>query len=175
MKKLIILFISCFLIIACDDKKDEKVRYTQKSDEINTLKNLLKNYEEGDWETYKTHFADTAKLYYNSREAVDVAAATAAHKENNAALSSYEFPDDQDEFEMVVTDDDETWVNYWGSWQGTIAENDSTIYIPVHITARFIDGKIVSEHIYYDNSGISQALSDLEEARTKDQDSLNQD
>ncbi|MDR5589964.1 nuclear transport factor 2 family protein [Christiangramia sp. SM2212] len=175
MRNFVILMLSFILFTACNDKKDEKIRYTQKSDEINTLKDLLKNYEEADWDTYKTHFADTAKLYYNSRDAIDVETAMATHEENNAALSSYEFPDDKDEFEMVVTDDDETWVNYWGDWQGTIAENDSTVHIPVHITARFVDGKIVAEHVYFDNSGISKALSDLEEARTKDQDSLNQE
>ncbi|MCB7479878.1 ester cyclase [Christiangramia sediminis] len=174
MKKAILIIFSMFLFISCNkaNKEDSTVRYTQDSDEISTLKTVIQNYEKGEWDQYRSHFSDTVKMYYNSREAMNIDAVVAMHQENNAALSSYEFPDAKDEFEMVVTDADETWVNFWGEWQGTIAENDSTVYIPVHITARFEDGKIVEEHLYFDNSGITQALTKLEETRTKAQDSL---
>jgi len=164
MKKLIIIFIISIITVSCNtgDKKDEKVRYTQNSEEINTLKEAIQDYENGDWESYRTHFADTAKMYYNSNEAKDINAVLASHKESISGLSSYEFTDGQDEYEMVVTDDEETWVNFWGDWQGTIAENNSMIEIPVHITARFIGGKVVTEHVYFDNSGIIAAFEKLQ-------------
>lgn len=161
-------------IISCNDGKreNEKTRYTQDSEEINTLKAVIQNYEDADWDKYKTHYADTAKLYYNSTQSQNIDQILADHQQSAEGLSNYQFPDEDDEYEMVVTDDGETWVNYWGEWQGTIAENDSTIEIPVHITARFVDGKIVAEHVYFDNSGIMTAFADLNEARTKAQDSL---
>ena len=166
-----------FLFISCNEgnKEDNKVRYTQDSEEINSLKAVIQNYESGDWEKYRTHFADTAKMYYNSTDPMDIDAVLSMHQENNAALSSYDFPDSDNEFEMVVTDDDETWVNFWGAWQGTIAQNDSTVHIPVHITAQFENGKIVEEHVYFNNSDLTQAITKLEEARAKAQDSLNQE
>ncbi|WP_295181979.1 hypothetical protein [uncultured Christiangramia sp.] len=173
MKNLFILFSCIFLLISCDqnNKKEEKIRYTQDSEQINTFKNVLQNYENGEWDEYQSHFADSVELFYNSRESIDVSAAVAMHKQNNSALSSYDFVDSENEFEMVVTDAGETWVNFWGEWEGTIAENDSMIVIPVHITARFEDGKIVKEYLYFDNAGMNDALRMLEESRSM-QDSI---
>ncbi|WP_405199032.1 nuclear transport factor 2 family protein [Christiangramia sp. LLG6405-1] len=173
MKNLFILFSCIFLLISCDqnNKEEEKIRYTQDSEQINTFKNVLQNYENGEWEEYQSHFADSVELFYNSRESIDVSAAVAMHKQNNSALSSYDFVDSENEFEMVVTDAGETWVNFWGEWEGTIAENDSMIVIPVHITARFEDGKIVKEYLYFNNSGMNDALRMLEETRSM-QDSI---
>jgi len=168
MKNLFILFSCIFLLISCDqnNKDEEKIRYTQDSEQINTFKNVLQNYENGEWDEYQSHFADSVELFYNSREGIDVSTAIAMHKQNNSALSSYDFVDSENEFEMVVTDAGETWVNFWGEWEGTIAENDSMIVIPVHITARFEDGKIVKEYLYFNNSGMNDALRMLEESRS---------
>jgi len=168
MKNLFILFSCIFLLISCNqnNKEEEKIRYTQDSEQINTFKNVLQNYENGEWDEYQSHFADSVELFYNSRESIDVSAAVAMHKQNNSALFSYDFVDSENEFEMVVTDAGETWVNFWGEWEGTIAENDSMIVIPVHITARFEDGKIVKEYLYFDNSGMNDALRMLEESRS---------
>lgn len=173
MKNLFLLFSCIFLLISCDqnNKEEEKIRYTQDSEQINTFKNVLQNYENGEWDEYQSHFADSVELYYNSRESIDVSAAVAMHKQNNSALSSYDFVDSENEFEMVVTDAGETWVNFWGEWEGTIAENDSMIVIPVHITARFEDGKIVKEYLYFNNAGMNDALRMLEESRSM-QDSI---
>lgn len=173
MKNLFILFSCIFLLISCDqnNKEEEKIRYTQDSEQINTFKNVLQNYENGEWDEYQSHFADSVELYYNSRESIDVSTAVAMHKQNNSALSSYDFVDSENEFEMVVTDAGETWVNFWGEWEGTIAENDSMIVIPVHITARFEDGKIVKEYLYFNNAGMNDALRMLEEKRSM-QDSI---
>ncbi|WP_298248297.1 hypothetical protein [uncultured Christiangramia sp.] len=173
MKNLFILFSCIFLLISCNqnNKEEEKIRYTQDSEQINTFKNVLQNYENGEWDEYQSHFADSVELFYNSRESIDVSAAVAMHKQNNSALSSYDFVDSENEFEMVVTDAGETWVNFWGEWEGTIAENDSMIVIPVHITARFQDGKIVKEYLYFDNAGMNDALRMLEESRSM-QDSI---
>jgi len=170
MKKIFIIFLISAVTISCTEKnkENEKVRYTQNSEEINTVKELIQNYENGEWDKYKSHYADTAKIYYNSRESQNIDQVMANHREAISGLSSYVFPDEYDEYEMVVTDDDETWVNYWGDWQGTIAENDSLIEIPVHITARFDKGKIVAEHVYYDNSGIMGAYQQLEANKTMD-------
>ena len=55
---------------------------------------------------------------------------------------------------MVVTDDKETWVNFWGLWKGTLKSSGKVYQIPIHTTARFIDGKIVAESGYWNNSEI---------------------
>jgi hypothetical protein len=174
MKNLIITFILAIFIISCNDGKKEETetRYTQDSKEINTLKALLSDYEKADWESFKKHYSDTANIYHNSKKSMSVEEIISAHQESLTGVSGYSFPDEEDEFEMVLTDDKNTWVNYWGEWQGTIAENDEEVIIPVHITAQFIDGKIVTEHAYYDNNIMFSAIQNLE-MDNKDKDSIN--
>ncbi|WP_051201457.1 nuclear transport factor 2 family protein [Christiangramia portivictoriae] len=164
----------CLFLLSCNEhqKEEKAIRYSQDSEQISIFKTVLQDYENADWDKYQSHFADSMELFYNSRQPIDLAAAVAMHKENNAVLSSYDFQDSESEFEMVVTDAGETWVNFWGAWEGTIAENDSVIVIPVHITARFENGKIVKEYLYFNNAGISDALRLLNESRNL-KDSIN--
>lgn len=167
MKKYLILFLVTAIIISCNKEKEEEkeVRYTQNSEEINTFKAAIKDYENGNWESYAKHYADTAKIYHNSNKSMTIQENIKSFKEGLAGLSTYEFPDDNEEFEMVVTDDDETWVNYWGDWQATIAESNKKVEVPVHLTARFINGKIVAEYAYYDNAIMMAAMEDMEKAK----------
>jgi hypothetical protein len=69
---------------------------------------------------------------------------------------------EKEEYEMVVTDDKETWVNFWGLWKGTMKSTNKEYDIPFHITTRFIDGKIVEEYGYWNNSEIVSDLQQLE-------------
>lgn len=169
MKRIFIIFLISVVSISCNEKKKEKEqeRYTQHSEEINSLKAAINDYEKGDWKAWASHYADTATFNYNSREnAMSKDEIAKAHQEEIAQLSTYSFPDEFDEYEMVVTDDGETWVNYWGVWQGTVASNNKTVEIPVHITSRFVNGKIVKEYAYFDNSEMMKVLSETDSTDT---------
>ena len=50
---------------------------------------------------------------------------------------------------MIIDDKDEKWVNFWGTWEGNIGALDRDLKIPVHLTLKFQDGKIVEEHAFY--------------------------
>lgn len=171
MKKLLIVLLIAAIAVSCNDGKKEEVRYTQDSKEINTLKAAIKDYEDANWESYSSHYADTAKIYHNSKESLSSKQQVDIHKENTSPLSAYGFVDDDDEFEMVLTDDNNTWVNYWGTWKGTIAENSKEVTIPIHLTARFVNGKIVEEHGYWDNGIFRSAMEEMEASKAK-QDSI---
>ena len=64
---------------------------------------------------------------------------------------------------MVLDDDGETWVNYWGLWKGTIAASGESFEMPVHLTSQFVDGKIVKTHGYWDASALTMALTKIRE------------
>tara|TARA_B100000929_G_C15488471_1_gene413623 strand:+ start:1206 stop:1721 length:516 start_codon:yes stop_codon:yes gene_type:complete len=164
MKKLLLIFFISSIIISCNDgnKEKEKIRYTQDSEEINTLKAVIQAYEDADWDAYAKYYADSAKIFHNSEQGLSYREAAKIHSENISGLSSYGFQDENDDFEMVVTDDDETWVNYWGTWKGTIAGNAQQITIPVHLTARFINGEIVREYGYWDNSEMMTIMQKID-------------
>ncbi len=156
MRKLALLAVIGLLVFAC---KQGETRYTQSSAEIDTFKALIASYEGADWEGYTSKFADTAKIYHNTDDKSMTPAETVeAHKTNTSALSSFGFVADKGDLEMVVSDKGETWVNFWGLWKGTIASNGVEIMTPVHVTAQFVDGKVVREYGYWDNAPMQAAM-----------------
>jgi len=149
MKKIFLLGFATILFAACK----QEVRYTQNSPEIDSYKKVIEDYKTQNWEDMPKHYADTAKIANNviKEKAQTVAQAIEKNKED-AKLFTWVVKDD--DYEMVITDKGETWVNYWGLWTGTLKSNNKVYEIPFHNTARFIDGKIVQENGYWDNSEI---------------------
>ncbi len=171
MKKLILLGLAILLFTACG-KKD--TRYTQRSPEIDSYKKVIESYEKQDWEAMAKYYADTAKIMNNvmEKDAQTFAQLIAQNKEDAALFSSWDFVDAESEYEMVVTDDGETWVNFWGLWQATLKANNQLYEIPAHITARFVDGKIVRENGYWD---ISKIVSDIQTLQNAEKSQLEDD
>jgi hypothetical protein len=149
MKNLFLLGLAIVFFTSCNQKQ----RYTQKSAEIDTYKKVMEDYKTQNWENYRLHYADTAKIANNvvKEKAQNVSQAIEKSKED-AKLFDYKVEDI--DYEMVVTDKGETWVNYWGVWKGTLKSTGKVYVIPFHNTAQFIDGKIVREDGYWNNSEI---------------------
>ena len=147
MKKLILLSFATLLFIGCKQEQ----RYFAESAETKTLEAGIAAYESGDWDQWRSHFADTAKIYANSTKPVTVEQRTKDLKEAVSNLSSYGFDKEKQYIEMVVDKEDENWVYYWSTWNGT-TKDGRKISVPVHLAVQFIDGKIVTEHIYFDET-----------------------
>lgn len=149
MKKVFILGLAIVLFTSCNQKQ----RYTQQSAEIDTYKKVMEDYKTQNWEDYTLHYADTAKIANNvvKEKAQSITEAIEKAKDD-AKLFNWKVEDI--DYEMVVTDKGETWVNYWGVWSGTMKSTEKVYVIPFHNTAQFIDGKIVREDGYWDNSEI---------------------
>lgn len=159
MKKLFFVGLTTLLLVACQQKAPE--RYTQQSPEIETVKTLLKNYNDRAIDT--SIYADSSKTYYNTKDnPMSPNETKAYHEEREIIFSSRMFTDDSPEYEMVVTDDGETWVNCWLDWKGTLEGNGKEINIPIHLTYRFVDGKIVREYGYWDGTEIQLNLQAIE-------------
>ena len=173
MKKLIIIFLISVIAVSCNEgkKDDEKMRYSQDSEEINTLKAAISDYEKGNWDAMKKHYADTAQIFHNTNTGKNISDIVKRHQQDLADLDSYGFEDEEDEFEMVLTDDGNTWVNYWGDWKASISGMDEEIIIPIHLTAQFENGKIVREHGYWDNAIMMMAMQQMDSSMTS-QDSI---
>ena len=71
---------------------------------------------------------------------------------------------------MVIDDKGEKWVNFWGTWEGTIAANNQKLIIPVHLTLQFVNGKIVEEHGYYDLSEYMAVMQKIESEMAEEED-----
>jgi len=162
MKNLFLLGLAIVLFTSCNTKPE---RYTQQSPEIETYKAGIKDYTDKNWESLVSHYADTANVFFNSNIPMRANKIPAFHQNNETVFSSRGFMEKGQEYEMVVADDGKTWVNFWGTWKGTLSANAKELEIPVHLTAQFIDGKIVREYGYWDNAPIVLAIQEIEAAK----------
>ena len=159
MKKLFLLGLAVMLFTACQEKPQ---RYFSDSAETKTLKAGISAYEAGDWDKWKSHFADTAKIFVNSTKPLTVEKRVEGLKGMTSAMSSYGFVHDKHEYiEMVLDKEDETWVYYWATHKGTFAANNKELSIPVHLAVQFVDGKIVEEHVYFDGTAMNAEFAAL--------------
>ena len=163
MKKLFLLGLAIVLFTACQEKQEQ--RYFAESPEIDVLKAGIEAYEKADWDTWRGHFSDTAKIYVNSKEPISLDARVKNLQEMSGAFSSYGF-DKKDEFiEMVLDKEKETWVYYWAQHNATVAANKKELSTSVHLAVRFVDGKIVAEHVYFDGTQMNKAFEELAAAK----------
>lgn len=173
MKNLFVFAVAMLLITSCQEQEQ---RYFADSPETATLKAGIDAYESGNWEKWQSHFADTAKVYVNSKDGMSVADRLANLKSTTSAFSSYGFDRENEYTEMVLDKEKETWVYYWAQHNGTFAENNKQLSFPVHLAVQFIDGKIVEEHIYFDATEMSNEMSAIANMSGMDkaiQDSMN--
>jgi hypothetical protein len=156
------IFSTLILLSSCQ----QKVRYTQNSSEIDTYKKVIEAYEKQNWEDLESHYAYTAKILNNVTidKAQSIYQLIEQNKEDAKLFTSWRYDPASLEYEMIVNDRNETWVNFWGHWEGTLKSNGQLYVIPAHITAQFENGKIIREDGYWD---ISKLIIDI----TKQQDS----
>jgi len=163
MKKLFLLGLAIVLFTACQEKQEQ--RYFAESPEIDVLKAGIEAYEKADWDTWRGHFADTAKIYVNSKTPISLDARVTNLKETSEAFSSYGFEKNDTYIEMVLDKKKETWVYYWAQHNATVAANNKALSFPVHLAVQFADGKIVEEHIYFDGTEMNKAFEELAAAK----------
>ena len=64
MKKLLGLGLLIITIVSCNNSK----RYSQNSKEIDIVKATINHYDYQKWDSLVINYADTAKVYYNTRD-----------------------------------------------------------------------------------------------------------
>ena len=161
MKKLFLLGFAVILFTACNKQES---RYTQNSPEIETLKAVLNDYDNKNYESLVSHYADTSKSNFNNTKMASKYIPE-YHKANDVDYSERGFAKEGQVYEMIIDDKGEKWVNFWGVWKAKLVGNGKKITIPVHLTAQFIDGKIVEDYGYWDPSEIILELQAIEAAK----------
>ena len=139
-------------------------RYVTDSPEIQAAKDLVNNYEKGDWDNWVQVYADTARIFHNSMTPITKDELKSGFVAGLASYSSYGFKGNPYFYEMIIDDKGEKWVYFWGTWSGTLISNEENVYIPVHLALNFREGKIVREHAYFDTGPIVEAKAKVLEA-----------
>ena len=158
MKNIVLSLTILFLLVSCKQGPD---RWTDSSPEIDVVKALISDYEAGNWDAWKGHYADTAKLHHNSTEPSSVEETLKGLQGYLEPTSEYGFSDKDIYYEMIIDNDNEKWVNFWGTWEGNIDALDRDLKIPVHLTLQFVEGKIVEEHAFYNLVEYMQAMNEI--------------
>ena len=165
MKKFMVPVLAILFFAACNS--NQAVRYASSSPEIDAFKSSIKHYLAQNWDEYRQHYADTAKFRNNVTQENEISLDSVISNwtQEHEMFSDMHYVADRDFFEMVVTDEGETWVNFWGLWSAVLNANGQKFEIPVHVTTRFENGKIVAEHGYWNSSELSLVLRDLAESQ----------
>lgn len=160
MKKLLTIAMAFLLLAACQSSDK---RYTQDAPEIDTMKELIKAYNTKNYDSQLIGYADTAKIYHNTKSlAIKPSQLAAAHGQNDINFTTRGFLDEGQDYEKVVTDDGHVWVNFWGTWEGTMGVSNEKLQLTVHLTNRFVDGKVVEEHGYWDTAPLVAAVENVQ-------------
>ena len=173
MKKLLLLGLTIVLFMSCQEKGSE--RWTNVSPEIDVVKAVVKDYEDGNWDAWIAHYSDDAKVQHNEfklspKELQEIL------KQDITNYTEYGFSHEDGEifYEQIIDDKGDTWVYFWGTWKAKIKMDDKEYVIPVHLACKMVDNKIVEEYGYYNRSSIDatfkeQAIAEemklLEEAK----------
>lgn len=161
MKNLLFIAVCAALLIGCQPQGEE--RYSTTGPEIDMVKALIADYEQGNWEAWNEAYADTAKVYYNDWDnALSAKEAGEGHQQSISQVSTYEFNKDPIFYEKIIDDNGKTWVNLWGVWEATLKGNDKQVKVPVHLSINVEDGKVVEEYGFWDNSTFLNAVAEIQ-------------
>ena len=133
-----ILFLSVLLLAAACGQK----QYFTSCPEIDLIKKTNNAYFSGDWQTLRSSFSDTAKIWNITWMGQEIGpdAYVEMLKSGVADLAEYKMSDDAI-YEMVITDKGEHWVHNWFLYS-TKHKNGKEIGVPVHLSTMIVDGKV---------------------------------
>ena len=160
MKKSILLGLATVLFISCQEKDTE--RFTTTSPGIDVVKALVKDYEDGNWDAWLSHYSSDAKVQHNEFE-LSPSELQEILKQDITNYTEYAFSHEDGEifFEQIIDDKGDKWVYLWGLWKGKIKGYDKEYQVPVHLACKMVDNKIVEEHGYYNRSAIDATFKEM--------------
>ena len=126
---------------------------------VDKLKAAVAAYNDGDWTTYRSFFADTARIHINSPEPVSIDERVAEMKEGLMSMESYELMSPV--YGHIKTAEGVDWGMIWSGWQGKAGGKEWTVM--VHTVTRYVDGLAVEQWGFWDNAQGPQPPAQTEE------------
>ncbi len=164
MKKILFLGLAIVIFTSCQEKGPE--RFTTTSTNIDVVKALVKDYEDGNWDGWISHYSSDAKVQHNEFK-LSPAELKEILKQDITNYTEYAFSYAEDEifFEQIIDDKGDTWVYFWGNWKANIKGTDKEYPVPVHLACKMVDKKIVEEYGYYNRSAIDATFKEMAMAK----------
>ena len=117
---------------SCQNKQSPK-QYFEQSPEIDIAKKSVDAYLKQDWVTYKSLYSDTARIWYNeywvTNPGLSIGEVIESMKEPLASLVYYSY--EGETWEMIVNNNGDKWVHFWGNWIGKLTADGEEVKIIV--------------------------------------------
>ena len=134
------------LLIPCHLQSQTSKQYFEECPEIDLGKKLVKAYLDQDWETYRSCYSDTARIWQNAWYSSDL------------GNSIYE----ETIWEMIINNNGDKWVHFWGKWVGKLSPDSEELAVPVHLAFGVVADKVVYEAGFWDNLPMYMAQKKME-------------
>lgn len=155
MKKLISL-IPVLCLVACQQSQKQ---YFEESPEIDIVKNAVQAVLRQDFESFRSIYADTAKIAYNTWDAdkfISLDEHIASEKAIFETFTDVKIADGA-VYCMVVNNKGEKWVLMWLKLLAK-TKTGTPLTIAIHEGLRFENSKVVFHFAIYDNMPLVTAL-----------------
>lgn len=119
MKRIFGILLVVLLFAAC---KQQPKQWYSASPEIDLAKQVDAGFAAGDWNSFRSPFADTAKVWVNtswSEPSISADTLTARFKSARSGMTEAKLATSV--YEMIVTDKGDHWVHRWGVWEAKMA------------------------------------------------------
>lgn len=165
MKTYTFLFVALgILILPCHLQSQTQKQYFENCPEIDLGKKLVKAYLDQDWETYRSCYSDTARIWQNAWYSSDpgnsIDQEMSATKEFVSNLANYTY--EETIWEMIINNNGDKWVHFWGKWVGKLSPDSEVLVVPVHLAFGVVADKVVYEAGFWDNLPMYMAQKKME-------------
>lgn len=150
-----VLPVLALLVVVCLPACRTAGTYSERGEHIELMKGLLAHFADSEWYAYGTAYADSALIFVNSVSPMTVEERLASLQSQRSLFEDVSIADPL--FGEVHNADGEVWVLTWGSWTGRVRDSEWQVAVPVHIAARFMDGKVDQEWVYMDQAPLDVA------------------
>lgn len=157
MKQTLIPIAAGLLLFYACQAPGPKNQVLDSGPEVDNVAKNIKAYLDGDWDTFRTAYADTAKSHHNSGM-MSLDSLLQFHKTARSDYDKIEVVTYA--IEYVKYEKGGEYSHFWGLWKGTFKGTGKTVEIPVHIACIMANGKIGTEYAYYDSAPITAALTE---------------
>lgn len=139
------------LIASCSN-----ANYVEKAPEIDIIKSIFYSNPEDRSALFEQHYSEDAQIYWNSTVPVTWKQLLIGIEESLERFDEYQVLPSE-EIHLIKNSKGERWVALWTAIKIRVGENEEII--PIHVSAQFVDLKIVKEAAYWDNLLVHEILN----------------
>ncbi len=131
-------------------------QYFESAAEVDILKNTVYASSKERSTIFKKSYSPSAQIYWNSTVPLNWHELLLGIEESLTQFDEFELLPTE-EIHLIINSKGERWVGLWSVMRVKVGDRER--FIPFHVSAQFIDTKIVREAAYWDNLAIEELIN----------------